>query len=323
MLYFYYGQEDFNIEKELKMLKDKVVDKAFLATNYRVYDNPKYMELLEVLQTPSLMFGSVLAIINCEKYFYDAKGKVNFEDKELKQIESALVSMSEGLHVVFVCKTDRDSTKKIDTRRKLYKIITKYATSKEFAQFRSYDKELSNWILKQSKAKNLIIASDTVKFMIERVGTNLRILDNELEKLKLAIYPEKTIKKEHIKSICTATEDIFVLTDYILKSEKDNALLEFRKLCTTKHYLEILSALQTNFTKMAELKVDSINMSAMEIASKSHKSEFFVKKQIEKIKNVPMDRLIKIRKNLIEAEYRIKTGEISFYELPVELAILN
>lgn len=323
MLYFYYGQEDFNIEKELKMLKDKVVDKAFLATNYRVYDNPKYMELLEVLQTPSLMFGSVLAIINCEKYFYDAKGKVNFEDKELKQIESALESMSEGLHVVFVCKTDRDSTKKIDTRRKLYKIITKYATSKEFAQFRSYDKELSNWILKQSKAKNLIIASDTVKFMIERVGTNLRILDNELEKLKLAIYPEKTIKKEHIKSICTATEDIFVLTDYILKSEKDNALLEFRKLCTTKHYLEILSALQTNFTKMAELKVDSINMSAMEIASKSHKSEFFVKKQIKKIKNVPMDRLIKIRKNLIEAEYRIKTGEISFYELPVELAILN
>src|SRR5574344_801866 len=323
MLYFYYGQEDFNIEKELKMLKDKVVDKAFLATNYRVYDNPKYMELLEVLQTPSLMFGSVLEIINCEKYFYDAKGKVNFEDKELKQIESALESMSEGLHVVFVCKTDRDSTKKIDTRRKLYKIITKYATSKEFVQFRSYDKELSSWILKQSKAKNLIIASDTVKFMIERVGTNLRILDNELEKLKLAIYPEKTIKKEHIKSICTATEDIFVLTDYILKSEKDNALLEFRKLCTTKHYLEILSALQTNFTKMAELKVDSINMSAMEIASKSHKSEFFVKKQIEKIKNVPMDRLIKIRKNLIEAEYRIKTGEISFYELPVELAILN
>ena len=36
-----------------------------------------------------------------------------------------------------------------------------------------------------------------------------------------------------------------------------------------------------------------------------------------------MDRIIEIRQNLLEAEYRIKTGEISFYELPVEMAILG
>ena len=51
--------------------------------------------------------------------------------------------------------------------------------------------------------------------------------------------------------------------------------------------------------------------------------EFIVKKQLEKLKNVPMDRIIKIRQNLLEAEYRIKTGEIAFYELPVEMALLG
>ena len=164
---------------------------------------------------------------------------------------------------------------------------------------------------------------DTVQFFIERLGTNLRVIDNELEKLKLAVYPEKMVKKEHIQNICTSTEDIFVLTDYILKGQKDMALLEFNKLCTNKHYLEILAVLQTNFSRLAAIKVDSVDKNSFEIASKHRMNEFIVKKQLEKLRNVPMDRIIKIRKNLLEAEYRVKTGEMAFYELPVELGILG
>ena len=193
----------------------------------------------------------------------------------------------------------------------------------EFPEWKTYSKELPSWIQKQAKQKDLIIASDVVQFLIDRLGTNLRIINSELDKLKLAIYPTKAVTKEHIQNICTSSEDIFVLTDYILKGEKDKALLEFQKLCTNKHYLEILAVLQTNFSKMASIKVDSGNKSPMEIAAKNHLPEFIVKKHLEKLRKVPMDRIIKIRKNLLEAEYRVKTGEMSFYELPVELALLN
>ena len=50
------------------------------------------------------------------------------------------------------------------------------------------------------------------------------------------------IKKEDIQNVCTSSEDIFLLTDYILKGQKDLALLEFKKLCVNKHYLEIFDA---------------------------------------------------------------------------------
>ena len=323
MLYFYHGQEDFLIESELNKLKDKLVDKAFLATNFRVYDNPKFPELMDILRTPSLMFGSILAVINCEKYFFDTKGKISFDDKEIKQIEETIQTIPETLNIVFVCKIERESTKKIDTRRKLYKILAKNTTMTEFPEWKTYSKELPSWIQKQAKQKDLIIASDVVQFLIDRLGTNLRIINSELDKLKLAIYPTKAVTKEHIQNICTSSEDIFVLTDYILKGEKDKALLEFQKLCTNKHYLEILAVLQTNFSRMASIKVDSVNKSPMEIAAKNHLPEFIVKKHLEKLRKVPMDRIIKIRKNLLEAEYRVKTGEMSFYELPVELALLN
>ena len=41
------------------------------------------------------------------------------------------------------------------------------------------------------------------------------------------------------------------------------------------------------------------------------------------LKNVPMDKLVDIRKKLLDAEYKVKTGEIAFYELPIELALLG
>lgn len=323
MLYFFYGQEEYNIELELQKLKSKIVDKAFIATNYRIHDNPKYQDLIDILRTPSLMFGNVLCIINCEKYFFDTKGKISFEDKEIKEIEETVQNMPETLHVVFVCKIDRDSTKKVDTRRKLFKILSKFGSAVEYPEYKSYQKELASWIQKQVKKKDLTMASDVVQFLIERLGTNLRVIDNELDKLKLAIYPEKIVKKEAIINNCSATEDIFLMTDYILKGQKDLALREFKKLCANKHYLEILAVLQTNFTKLASIKVDSVDKNSFEISAKTKLPEFIVKKQLEKLKNVPMDRLIKIRRNLLEAEYRIKTGEIAFYDLPVELAILN
>lgn len=323
MLYFYHGQEDYNIECELQKLKSKIVDKNFLSTNYRTYDNPNPQEFIDILRTPSLMFGNVLAVINCDKYFFDTKGKISFDDKDIKQIEDAIDLMPDSLHVVLVCKIERESTKKIDTRRKLYKVISKYATTQEFPELKPYQKELATWIQKQVKKKDLMISSETVQFLINRLGTNLRIIDSELEKLKVSIYPEKMIKQEHIESICTATEDIFLLTDYILKGQKDLALSEFKKLCTNKHYLEILAVLQTNFTKLAAMKVDSVDKNSLEIASKTHLPEFIVKKQLEKLKNVPMDKIIKIRQDLLEAEYRIKTGEMAFYELPIELALLG
>lgn len=324
MLYFFFGQEEFNIEIELNKLKSKIVDKAFLSTNYKVCDNPHAGDLIEILRTPPLMFGKVLAVINCDKYFFDAgKGKVNFEDNELKQLEEALQDVPESLTVVFVCRIDRDCSKKIDTRRKIHKIISKYCETKEFPEFKAYQREYATYIQKQGKQKDLVLSSDVVNFLIERLGTNLRMVDSELEKLKLLIYPEKTVKKEDVKKICSQTEDIFLLADYILYGQKDLALNEYRKLCSDKHYLEILAVLQTSFAKMLAMKIDSAKLSSLEIAGKLKMPEFIVRKRLGEMKNISATRLIEIRKNLLIAESRIKTGEIGFYDLPVEMALMS
>ena len=75
-VYFYYGDEDFNIEQAINEKKNKL-DKNFLAMNYKRVDNPDFPTLINVLRTQGMMFGNMLIVINCTKYF---------EKKETKKI---------------------------------------------------------------------------------------------------------------------------------------------------------------------------------------------------------------------------------------------
>ena len=118
-VYFYYGEEDFNIELEINQKKSSL-NKDFLAMNFQVLDNPEYPELITALRTPPMMFGNMLVVINSEKYFSGTKNY--FEDTELDDIDDALKNNPESLDIIFVVRLPRDEGKKLDSRRKLYKI---------------------------------------------------------------------------------------------------------------------------------------------------------------------------------------------------------
>ena len=88
-VYFFYGDEDFNIEKEIDKLK-KGLDKNFLEMSFKTYDNPKFPDLISVLRSQPLMFGKMLVVIKCLDYFTKT-----FDDKQIKEIESALENNNE------------------------------------------------------------------------------------------------------------------------------------------------------------------------------------------------------------------------------------
>ena len=61
-VYFYYGEEDFNIELEIEKMKSKL-NQDFIAMNFQNLDNPEYTELITALRTPPMMFGDMLIVI--------------------------------------------------------------------------------------------------------------------------------------------------------------------------------------------------------------------------------------------------------------------
>ncbi len=285
--------------------------------NFKTFDNPSVPDLIAILRSQAMMFGKLLMIINCKDYF-----SKKFEDKELKEIETALEDNPENIDIIFVAKFPRNSKEKLDARKKLFKILSKYNVE-EFPTFKTYKiADISNWINKTAKTKDIKINAEAMDILIQQIGNNLREYDLELDKLKLFAYPEKTITKAHVKEICISNEDLFNFTEMLMIGQTDKALLEFKKLTKESHPLKIIAAVQTMLRKWIFIKQNS-SKSPSELSKLVGLHEYIVKLNLNKMKNRSLKDLVKLKENLTNAEYKIKLGLSFDEEMEVQNAIMR
>lgn len=316
MIYFFYGEEEFNISNEIRKLK-KTLDKNFLDMSFKIYDNPKFPDLISILRTQPMMFGKMLIVINCLEYF-----SKTFDDKEIKQISEALENNTDNLDIVFVAQLPRDEGKKLDSRKKLFKLLKKY-NAQEFPTIPTYKTaELEAWVQKQAKTKKIKLDTNALPVLISQVGNNLRQLDTELEKLALLAYPKDLINKDMVQEICIANEDLFAFSDYLMQNEKSKALLEYRKLLDKKHPLEILAVLQTMLRRWIILKSKASECTPMELSRLTGQHEYVVKLTLQKLKKTNLKDLVRLKQRLTDTEYKLKSGQLLDIEQEVENAFL-
>lgn len=323
MIYFFYGDEEFSLSNEIKKFK-KELDPNFIEMSYKYYNNPKFPDLIAAIRTQPMMFGKMILEINCLSYLSGKKSEENgFDDSQLSQLTEALDNCNENLDIIFTALIPPDSQKKIDKRKKIFKILAKY-NPKEFVQIPSYKTaELESWIKQRAKTKDLKLSDSVVSDILIQIGSNLRMLDSELEKLK--IYAgDKPITKEMVKEICVTNEDLFIFADYLISENKTKALEEYQKLLAKKHPLEILSVLHTLLHSKIQIKANSSKYSADEIAKMINMHPYRVKLEIGKLKNTSLKNLVKLKQNLTTAEYKIKSGQSMLdIDREVEYAILQ
>ena len=316
-VYFFYGEEDYNIEQEISKLK-KDLDKNFLEMSFKIFDNPKFPDLISVLRTQPMMFGKMLIVINCLDYF-----SKTFEDKEIKQIEQALENNNENLDIVFAARLPRGEGKKLDSRKKLFKLLSKQK-SHEFAVIPSYKTaELESWIIKTGKNKGIKFEKGSLTAIITQIGNNLRQIDKELDKLKLFAHPSNTITANMVKEVCISNEDLFAFSDFLMENKLDYALLEYRKLLESRYPLEILSTLQTMIRRWIILKMKAKSATSIELSRLTGMHEYVIKLNLQKLKNTQLKDVVKLKNNLTEAEYKIKTGLVLDVEKEVENALFR
>lgn len=321
-IYFFFGQEEYNIEQEIEQIKKKNLDESFSSLNLRHFNSPNLEELSNILRTTGTMFGNIVNIIDVYNYFFPPRNQVILTDEDLELLSEDLSLCSDNVHTIFVLKLPRDEKKAIATK-KIYKTLLKYAQKKEFPEYRDYDKELYNWIVKNAKSKDLIISTDCAKYLVEKAGVNLRLLNSHIDKLQLTIYPNKTITKEIIDANLFVTENAFKVADYIVFNQKDLAVLEFNRLCQRKHPLEVLALLHKTFSNWIQIKMDIENMTLAEVAQKQRVHEYVIKLTLQKISSITLNQLVNIKKNLLKAEEALKINYSLAEELEIEKAILS
>ncbi len=310
-LYFFWGEEDYLIEKEVKALKKKILGESFDALNYRVLDNPDFSAFDEALRTSSMFFGDILYIIKADKYFLETKGKIKLDDAQVAMLCESFKNIAQGVHVVLLCPVERGDKKKPDSRKKIYKAIAQSAKIEEFPAYKAYeDYKVAPIVKELAKEKDITLQGDLATLLVQYCGTNIRDLDMHLEKLKLYAYPDKKITPDMLKEVCLLGEDIFSIPDLILKKDYTLALEQISKILQKSHYLEILGFLQTSITNLLKTKVYSSSCSSFDISRKTGQHEFVVKKNLEKLKKTDTKELLRLKLNLTQVEYMLKTGQI-------------
>ena len=325
MIYFFYGDEEFNISNEIKELKSKL-DKNFIEMSYKEFDNPKFPDLISAVSSAPMMFGKMLIVIDCIKYFQSKKNDDSgFDDEQIEQLSEALENCNENLDIVFRAYATPDAKKKtsVDKRKKIFKILSKY-NPKEFLQIPSYKTaELETWIKNQSKEKGLKINSDAVSVLLLQVGSNLRMLDSELEKLKV-FCENRTATTKDIEEICVNNENLFAFIDYLTSDNKQKGLEEFHKLLNTTYPLAILSVLHSMLHSKIYIKANSSKYSSDEIAKNINMNPYRVKIELQKMKDISLKKLVQLKENLSQAEDKIKAGQSNLTpEREIEYAILQ
>ena len=136
---FLWGDEDYLIEKEINKIKTQVLKEDINELNYKVVDNPSFSLFSELLRTNAMMFGDVVIVIKCSKYFLESNQKEKLDEKQIQQLAQAFKNISPKIHIILTCQIPRGEKKKPDARKKLYKELIKITTPKEFPSYKAWE----------------------------------------------------------------------------------------------------------------------------------------------------------------------------------------
>ena len=323
-IHFLWGDEDYLIEKATNKIKKEILGDDVNELNYRAVDNPNFSTFSELIRTNAMMFGDVVIQIKCQKYFLETKSKEKLDEKQVAELISGLNNVSDRVHLILICETPRGEKKKPDSRKKLYKELVKLTTPQEFPSFRSYEEyKLIPIIKKMAGEIELKINDSEASLLIQTVGSSLRDISVQLEKLKLYAHPENLVAEKMIKDVVSSNTDIFNLVDLILAKNWASAMKLINEILQKEHFLPTLAFLQTAITNMLKTKLYAGSMSTFDLAIKLNQNEFVLKKNIEKLKNVEFQDLVNLKINLTNAEYNLKSGAIKDPMTAYELAFFG
>ena len=310
MNYLLYGTEKYLIDKEIKNI---ISNNNFDDLNISKYDLEfnTIKEILEDAKTVSLFDDNKLIIVDNASIFSRTTKKID----DIDLLEDYLKNNNSNTFIIFI-----NHNEKVDSVKKIFKNIKEHGKIKEF----NAEKNIVSNV--KGMFDDYKISIDLVELLISRVGKNLEILYNEVEKLKIYKLDDKTITKEDIinLSIENVDIDIFKFVDDIINKNKSNAIKTYKELLKiNEEPIKIIALISSKFRLMYQatlLAKKGYTEDDISLILKVHKYPVHLA-IISGYKYNPKI-LLKYLSDLADLDIGIKTGEKD-KELALELFILS
>lgn len=327
------GEEEYNISKRVRALKEKLVDPAWASFNYARLDNPDLKQVVEAAATVPFGPGNKMILIdNCSLFTKkrsssgDSDGtKDKGSAKIVEDFESSLSTISPNTHLVFACPHNFDKSLKVS------KAAEKHATIETFEKVKYYagaaNNELLNFCNKEAHVFGAVIDDDAAFYLAESTEVDLRLISKEMEKVATYIMPEKQIKLEHVTLLSPHFSHVFALMEYWALNQKQKVLesiYELQSRMVSAHM--VVAAAQTVLTKWVFYKTEYERAATAtgggreakrrdvpfkDVAYKiDQRTAFMIEKDLRRIKDLQLDYLIDKKRQLTDLEQLVKTGQM-------------
>ena len=193
-VYFYWGDDDYQISQAVKKLINTHVDPMWRDFNYMKINAIGDLEIIDGLNqavTSPFGMGGLLT------WLADTAIAQRCSDSLLIELERTFNHLPVDSYILFT------ASNKPDGRAKSTKLIQKYAKVLEFSLIPSWKPDAIAQLVRQAAAEiDLKITSDGVDLLVDAIGNDTRRLTMELQKLQLSHYGKtKPISAKEIDSL--------------------------------------------------------------------------------------------------------------------------
>jgi len=243
-----------------------------------------------------------------DKRLIIVKNLLSAGDKVLQESVAEMISQdkipSENTVIFF-------EDKKVDKRKKIFKLLNKSKHSQEFRPLPEY--EISSWITGRVKESGAEIDPEAVARLASYVGNDLWKMDAEIKKLTL--YRQgKNIRVEDVELLVKAKldDDVFHLVDAIGNRNSQSALkLLHDQFEQGENEIGLLGMIVYQFRNLAQVRpLVEQNLSLDEIKRQTKLHPYVVQKTANQARRFSLAKIKKIYDMLVRTDLAMKTSKL-------------
>ena len=318
MYYILHGEDEFSRTEQVRKFRAQMGDPQFADLNTAWFDGRKATlgELQHACDAVPFLSDKRLVIVEGMLARFDPRrGKRDEEGEETveeanpalaKDLKEYLTRLPETTRLVFV---------ESKTLAKNNPILKQAENDKKNAHVKGFEepktRDLPKWIRERVKEKGGAIEPDAVEELAAHVGTDLRLIDNEIEKL-LTYRNGQAIRAQDVRALVASVResDVFALVDALGHRETGAALkLLHAQLDHNAAPGYLLSMIVRQFRLLLQMRDLAARGKTLDAAREQLKLHPFVaEKTWKQSLNFTLPQLEAVYQKLLDVDVAIKTG---------------
>jgi DNA polymerase-3 subunit delta len=318
MYYIFHGEDEFSRNEQIKKFRTQMGDPQFADLNIAHFDGRKLTlgELTHACDAVPFLSDKRLVIVEGLLARLEPRRKKS-EDETSEEIEEETNPDLAKELLAYLPRLPETTRLVFSEAKTLAKNnpILKYAASDKNAHVKEFSapdaRALPKWITERVKQKGGSIEAEAVNELAASIGNDLRLLDNEIEKL-LTYRAQQPIRAEDVRALVTSVTEssVFDLVDAIGRRETRHALqLLHHQLAHNAAPLYLIAMITRQFRLLLQWRDLAERGIASEQATAQLKLHPFVaRKTAEQARNFSLPQLEAIYQKLLDTDIAIKTG---------------